>query len=106
MGNFKGNYRGLGELLKSPEMEAEMLRRAEAVKARAESTAPFDPKSRDGTHYRDAFRVESSRDGGQHHDRAVARVVNDDPAAFQIEYGTSDTPRHRTLGKALDAAGD
>ena len=29
-----------------------------------------------------------------------------DGAAFQIEHGTKKTPKHRTLGRALDAAKD
>jgi hypothetical protein len=90
-------------MLRAEFMEAEMLRRAEKVKAVCEATAPFDP-SNDGTHYKDLFRVESSRDGGVKKDRAEAKVLNDDPASFHIEMGTGDTPKHRTMGKALDAA--
>jgi hypothetical protein len=101
---FKPNYTGIGEMLRSEFMEAEMLRRASKVLAVCEATAPYDPDPDGDVHYRDAFRVESSRAGGVHKDRAEAKVVNDHPKSFQIEMGTGDTPKHRTMGKAIDAA--
>ena len=102
---FKPNYAGLGEMLRSEFMEAEMLRRARKVLAVCEGTAPYDATI-DGVdrHYRDQFHIESSREGGLHKDRAEARVVNDHPKSFQIEMGTGTTPKHRTMGKAIDAA--
>jgi len=106
MADFKPNHAGLGELLNSDGVEAEMVRRAAAVMAAAEASAPFDPASKGGTHYRDAFRVEHRKHGGIHNDRAEASVVNDDDAAVYIEYGTGSTPKHRTLGHAIDAARD
>lgn len=102
--NFQPNYAGIGEMLRAEFMEAEMLRRAEKVKAVCEATAPYDPNSKDGSHYKDSFRVEASRAGGLKKDRAEAKVISDDPAAFHIEMGTGDTPKHRTMGKAIDAA--
>ena len=101
---FKPNYAGIGEMLRSEFMEAEMRRRAELVKGVCEATAPYDPDPDGDVHYRDAFRVDSARDGGVHKDRAEARVVNDHPKSFQIEMGTGETPKHRTMGKAIDAA--
>lgn len=106
MGYFSASYKGIGEMLCTPEMQADMKARAERVKARAEAIAPFDPKAKDGTHYRDAFDVESGiTDEGKGH-RAFGKVTNTDDAALWIEVGTKDTPKHRTLGKALDAAKD
>jgi hypothetical protein len=101
MATFNASYRGIGEMLKSPEIEAEMVRRAEKVKAQAEATAPVDTGQ-----YKASFSVRSSRSGGAKHDRASAVVENSDDAAFFVEYGASHTPRYRTLGKALDAARD
>lgn len=98
---FTPDYRGIGEMLKADWMGEEMLRRAEVGKAYAEATAPFDPDDRDGDHYRDHFFVRR----GQRKDRASAELVNDHEAAVQIEFGTGDTPKHRTLGKALDVMG-
>jgi hypothetical protein len=103
---YRHDYAAFDEhVLCAPFMVAEMLRRAELVKARAEATAPYDATSTDGTHYRDSFsvsagvRVEKTR-------RAYGRVSNDDAAALFVEFGTEHNPRHRTLGNALDAAGD
>jgi hypothetical protein len=107
MAGFKLDRLGLGEYLRSSEMEAEMRIRAERVKAEAERTAPYDPNSTDGTHYRDSFHVESTTHGGYHHDRAAAYVINDDNAAVFVEFlDQKNGPPHRTLGRALHAAGD
>ena len=98
---YRHNYLAFREhVLKAPFMAAEMLRRAEKVKDRATLTAPFDPKDRDGQHYKDAFSAEVVEE----EDRVVGRVSNDDKAALFVEYGTANNPRHRTLGNALDAA--
>lgn len=98
---FRASYTGIGRMLRSEPMLAAMLARAEQVKARAEAIAPVDTGE-----YARSFSVEGTRAGGAHHDRAVAAVRSDDPAAFAIEVGTEDTPAHRTLRKALDAARD
>lgn len=105
MARFDADFKGIGDMLCSPEMQANMKARADRVAARAEATAPYDPDSKDGTHYRDAFSVESGVTTGKTR-RAYGSVVNSDDAAFQIEHGTSKTPKHRTLGRALDAAKD
>lgn len=104
---YKPDYAAFGEhVLRADWMLEEMVRRAENAKIEAEATAPFDPNSHDGTHYKDSFRVASDTHGGVQKDRAEARLVNDDSAAIYIEYGTRDTPRHRTLGRATDAMRD
>jgi len=92
-------------VLCAPFMVAEMLRRAALVLARAELTAPYDAGSKDGTHYRDAFSMEAGIRVRKTR-RAFGRVSNSDPAALFVEYGTVNNPRHRTLGNALDAAGN
>lgn len=89
-------------VLKADWMAAEMYERALRVKARAEVTAPFFAEDPDLEHYRDAF----SATAGLREDRAYGRVTNDDKAAVFVEFGTKNNPRHRTLGNALDAAGD
>lgn len=100
MATYSPSFKGLAELLKSPEMVAAMESIAQRGKAYAESIAP-----RDTGEYASRFSVASSRSGGVHHDRAVAYLINDDPASLSIEYGTSDTPKHRTLGRTIDALG-
>jgi hypothetical protein len=103
MGGFKASYRGIGELLRSPMMQAEMVRRAEKVKARAEATAPVGDK--DGGEYAASFKIESGVKHGKT-SRAYARIANTSDHAAAVEFGWKNTPRYRTLGKALDAAKD
>jgi hypothetical protein len=101
MSAYHHNYRAFGKLvLQSPAMVAEMRKRAERIKERAEATAPDAPPYGEGYKYR--FSVSSGIRKGKT-TRAYGRVTNDDPAARFIEFGTEDTPRHRTLGKAMDA---
>lgn len=105
MSRYDASYSGLRELLNSDFMKAEMLARAEKVKAAAEAAAPV---MEDGPHpgrYKAAFTVSAGTHGGEHHDRAFGRVENHAPEAFYVEYGTRNNPRYRTLGRALDAAG-
>lgn len=100
-GGFTPDYEGIGEMLRAPWMQAEMHRRATAGKEYAEVAAPFDARDSDQAHYRDLFRVEDT----PRKDRASATLINDDNASFQIEHGTSDTPAHHTLVRALDVMG-
>lgn len=94
-------------------MVANMRERAERVKDAAEAMAPDAPPIGEGYKYKfeasAGVRTSPTR-------RAYGRVTNTDEAARFIEFGTSEgmdrlgrhhgaTPRHRTLGKALDAAG-
>ncbi len=71
----------------------EMAERAEKVAARAKATAP-----RRSGRWADSIHVEPHLRPG------AFRVGSDDPRSVHIEYGTSDTPEHATLRKALDAA--
>ena len=105
---FNASYKGIGELLRSPAMEKDMRRRAEAIKRRAEETAPVGDARTDphAGRYRDSFKVESGRDGGIKNDRAYGRVVNDAPEAFYVEYGTSKQEARHILLNADQAAED
>jgi hypothetical protein len=98
--DFKADYQGIGEMLKADFMQADMMERARRGKEFAEATAPYDEHG-GSPHYKDLFRVAATPNT----QRAEASLINDDEAAFQIEYGTRHTPKHRTLGKALDIMG-
>lgn len=100
MSSFKASYRGIGEMLRSPAMQAEMLRRAEKIKARAEATAPAESGE-----YKASFEIESGVKHGKT-SRAYALIRNTSDHAAAVEFGWKNTPRHRTIGKALDAAKD
>ena len=104
---FYESYTGIGALLRSPEMEKEMLRRAQKIKARAEATAPVgDPKNDPHAgRYRDSFTIISGRTGGGlRHNRAFAEVRNVAPEGFYVEYGTSKVEAQHTLLNAMFAA--
>jgi hypothetical protein len=104
---FKASYSGIGEMINSDFMVAEMRQRAERIRAAAEAHAPVggegDPHP--GA-YKESLTVDSGTHGGEHNDRAYGRVTANVPYAYQVEFGDKYTPRHRTLGTALDAAGD
>jgi hypothetical protein len=121
--SYRMDKRGIEQhVLCAPWMMAEMVRRAERVKAFAEAHAPFDPDDRDGTHYRDSFHVEGRiKDAVGDYGptkRAAGTVSNTDmPTALFVEYGRPagvdkngnaypKQEEHRTLGNALEAAKD
>jgi hypothetical protein len=89
---------GVGELLRSPAMVAEMLRRVEKAKALAEVIAP-----RQSGNYGKSFKATAVKRGGINKDRACGRLTNVDLASLQIEFGTKDTPAHRTMTIAMFA---
>jgi hypothetical protein len=105
MAGYEASYTGIGEMLVAPFMVAEMRRRAEKVKAAAEAAAPVDEGGTHPGRYKASFHVDSGVREGKTR-RAYGEVTNDSPEAFYVEYGTKKTPRHRTLGTALDAAKD
>lgn len=98
MGSFEPSYRGIGDLLRSPQMQAEMLRRAEKIKGRAEATSPVETGE-----YAASWETSSGIKYAKT-SRAYARVTNTSDHAIAVEFGWKNTPRYRTLGKAIDAA--
>lgn len=112
MAGLNWDYEAFGEhVLNADWMVTHMRDRAEAMKAFAEATAPYEVQDRDGRHYKDSFRVEAAAHQGAHHDRAAGYLFNDNEVAVQVEYGTGpdrpqggSSPEHATLRKALDAA--
>lgn len=105
MSTYRPSYKGIGELLTAEFLQAEMLRRAEKVKAQAQATAP------DYTPYGEGYKYDFEVTGGvkvskKGTKRAVGTVTNNSEHAIWVEFGGQNTPAHRTLGRALDAAGD
>lgn len=101
------SYEGLGEMLNSPWMEAEMRRRMENAQALAVSIAPVGDPSEDSHsgRYKDSFSVDSGVHGGVHSDRAWAELVNDAPEALYVEYGNRGREPYNTMLKALVEGG-
>lgn len=83
------NYEGIRELLRSPEIEQDLGRRIERVKASAESSGV----KVDG----EPVPIVTDTSVGSVRARAYARI--DHPASMAIE------ARHGVLTRALDAAG-
>jgi len=100
---YRPDHGGLGELLVSPDMESAMRQLAAKVLARAISTAPDATPY--GTGYVSSFELDSGVRAGST-PRAFGRVKNTSGHAAFVEYGGRNTPKHRTLGKALDAVNE
>lgn len=101
---FRLNYRGVGELLRSPGIEAAVLLVAEAIKTEAEATAPVGtpPDDRSPGRYKRSFRVIGQRTRKRGGRRFVAYVRNIAHYSAHVEYG-ADGGRggaHHTLGRA------
>lgn len=96
---FRSNYGGIGKMLRSKEMKAAMLARAERIKADAEVLAP----RRTGDYAR-SFKVKAGQSRGAGDGRrAWAKVINTSDHATAVEWGASRTPRYRPLGRASGA---
>jgi hypothetical protein len=78
---YKPDYKGTGELMNGPEMQAVMREVALAGMASAVAAAPV----RTGD-YKSRFRVTVEAHGGVHHDRAEARIVNDSDHSVLVEW--------------------
>lgn len=98
---FTPNHQGIGRMLVSGFMAAECRRRAEAVLAVAQATAPEESGE-----YKASIDIESGVHVLAGNPRAFSRVRAGSDHSIYVEYGGGNTPKHRTLGKALSAAGD
>lgn len=102
---FRMKRKGVGEMLRMPSMQAEMLRRAEVIKSVAISLSPVDPNSPHLVHYKDSWETESTARGGRRNDRAVAYVRNTAYYARWVEYGTERVHAHHVLLRAAQLGG-
>jgi hypothetical protein len=103
---FKMKRKGVGQLLKSEMIRADLVRRAEDIRASAVALSPVgssgDPHP---GQYKGAWEVASTRRGGRRRDRAVAYVRNPTYYARWVEYGTERVPAHHVLLRAAAAGG-
>jgi hypothetical protein len=102
---FKMKRKGVGEMLRMPGMQAEMLRRAERIKGIAISLSPVDESSAGAGHYKESWEVDSTARGGRRRDRAVGYVRNTAYYARWVEYGTERVPAHHVLLRAAQTGG-
>lgn len=108
MSTYKPDYGGIGEMLKSPEMQAHMRDRAEKIAAAAEANSPVGPPGDPHIgNYASSWEVSSGVRHGTT-SRAYGRVLNSADYAAKIEYGDKDGRGHRegqhVLGRSIDAA--
>lgn len=101
---FKMKRAGVGEMLRAPWMQAEMLRRAERIKGIAQATSPVY-EGPQGGHYKASWETDSTARGGRRRDRAVAYVRNTASYARFVEYGTERVPAHHVLLRAAQTGG-
>jgi hypothetical protein len=104
---FKMSRRGVGELLRSEMIEAEMVRRANIIKSVAEGIAPegVPPGDPHPGFYRASVIVTSTRRGGVRRNRATATAINTAYYARWVEYGTERVRPHHVMLRAAQAAG-
>jgi hypothetical protein len=102
---FKMKRKGVGQLLRSPAMQAEMLRRAEVIKGVAIGISPVDEHSPRPGHYKESWETDSTSRGGRNRDRAVATVRNTAYYARWVEYGTEKVHAHHVLLRAAQLGG-
>lgn len=104
---FKMSNKGVGQLLKSRMIQADMLYRAEAIEAAAVAIAPVGGASDPHPgHYKASFVVTTTARGGRRKDRATATVTNAAYYARFVEYGTERVPAHHVLLRAAQAGGN
>ena len=105
---FKMSTRGVGQLLNSPMIAGEMLRRAELIKGVAVATSPVgengDPHP---GKYKASWTVKVERRavGRSRKKRPVGVVRNTSYWARWVEYGTEKVYAHHVLLRAAQAGG-
>ncbi len=102
---IKVKRKGIGQMLRMPGMQAEMLRRAEVIKTIAQATSPVDENSPDPGHYQRSWETDSTNRGGRRRDRAVGYVRNTAYYARWVEYGTEKVRAHHVLLRAAQIGG-
>lgn len=105
---FKMSTRGVGQLLNSPEIAAEMLRRAQVIKGVAVAISPVGgPGDPHPGQYKASWyaKVERKPIGRSRKPRAVGVVGNPSYYARWAEYGTERVHAHHVLLRAAQAGG-
>lgn len=94
---FIPNQSGIKALAASAGVRDFVTGKADRVLSAAQSAAPVDS----GAYRASLGSTPASASDGE----VTATVYSTDPAALHIEFGTVDTPPHRTLSSAVTAAG-
>jgi hypothetical protein len=102
---FRMNRKGVGQMLRMPGMQAEMLRRAEVIKGVAIGLSPVGQGGPHPGHYKESWETDSTARGGRRRDRAAGYVRNTAYYARWVEYGTEKVPAHHVLLRAAQLGG-
>jgi len=105
---FKMSTRGVGQLLNSPMVQAEMLRRAQVVEGVAEAISPVGgPGDPHPGQYKQSWyaRVERRPVGRSRKKRPVGVVGNSSYYGRWVEWGTDKVHAHHVLLRAAQAGG-
>ena len=102
---FKMKRKGVGQMLRMPGMQAEMLRRAEVIKAVAVALSPVYEQGPTAGQYKASWETDSTDRGGHRRNRAAAYVRNTAYYARWVEYGTEKVPAHHVLLRAAQVGG-
>lgn len=103
---FKMRRKGVGQLLRSQMIQADMVRRAQQIESAAVALSPVGgPADPHAGQYKSSWAVTSTRRGGRRRDRATATVRNSAYYARWVEYGTERVPAHHVALRAAAAGG-
>lgn len=105
---FKMSTRGVGQLLNSPMVAGEMLRRAQVIKGVAEAISPVGgPGDPHPGQYKKSWyaRVERKAVGRSRKKRPVGVVGNSAYYARWVEWGTDKVHAHHVLLRAARIGG-
>ncbi|KOU30224.1 hypothetical protein ADK53_28850 [Streptomyces sp. WM6373] len=105
---FKMSTRGVGQMLNSPMIASEMLRRAEVIKGVGEAISPVGgPADPHPGRYKASWyaRVERKAIGRSRKKRPVGVVGNSAYYARWVEWGTERVRAHHVLLRAAQAGG-
>ncbi|MFJ3839472.1 HK97 gp10 family phage protein [Streptomyces sp. NPDC090054] len=105
---FRMSTRGVGQLLNSPMIASEMLRRAEVIKGVAESISPVGgPGDPHPGQYKGSWyaHLERKSVGRSRKKRPVGVVGNRAYYARWVEYGTEKVRAHHVLLRAASVGG-
>lgn len=105
---YRPKRRGVNELLHSPMIQSELLRRAEAIKSAAVAISPVGgPFDKHAGQYKESWyaEVRSKPVGRSRKRRPVGVVGNSSYYARWVEYGTERVQAHHVLLRAAQAGG-
>lgn len=108
MSYYRGNFKGIGQMLFQPGILRALEDKAHQMRSVAVSLSPVgDPKTdRHSGQYRDSWVVIAGEKPvkfhGRRRPRPYARLLNTSTYAVDVEYGTARVPRHAVARKTMD----